>query len=562
MAKKTEKVCKLKGCSKPAYAKKLCYDHYRQQWREGKRPPRTKVTGPLTIKTILRKPGDFDGEKIIGWCEDKLRIPETGAPLIFEPFQKNFIRRSFSKKGDGSRRYDTSVMSCGRKNAKTTTIAAIALACLAGPEAGIERIVTGSTDRASAGVIHEQAELMATWGKLLTDDNQVGLRCTTSSKKIRNEVTGGIYTTVSSDATHSLAYIPSLILIDELGYHPDLRLYNALNTSRGSHHPLMIIIGTRGPAGSPLNELIESISKSPDGNRYLELYALDDDDDPFNEQNWYKANPGLGTIRSLPEFRSFAETAKTSPADLAAMKAFYLNMVLDPGAEFLIGAEEWNRCSGEAEAKGPCYGGLDLAETRDLTAFVLFWPDTGRLETTVYIPAKPSLDERSARDDLPYDEFRQTGRLKVVGQVVADYGMIALDLARLHAEYHIEKIGIDPYKSENFITAAGKEGAVLPEIVKIKQGYLGMTGPIAELERRFIAGRIRHGDDPILKRAFSNAAIIKDGKLNRMFTKQREHRRIDPAVAAAMAVGVAAKATSPLLDFYRKQTATWYEAET
>ena len=48
---------------------------------------------------------------------------------------------------------------------------------------------------------------------------------------------GSVFVTLASDATHAISQIPTLILIDELGYHKDRRLYNALDTGRGAFKP-------------------------------------------------------------------------------------------------------------------------------------------------------------------------------------------------------------------------------------------------------------------------------------------------------------------------------------
>ena len=56
------------------------------------------------------------------------------------------------------------------------------------------------------------------------------------------------------------------------------------------------------------------------------------DADPWDEANWYLANPALGDFRSLEDMREMAEKAKRMPAAEAAFRNLYLNQRVDGGA--------------------------------------------------------------------------------------------------------------------------------------------------------------------------------------------------------------------------------------
>jgi len=49
-------------------------------------------------------------------------------------------------------------------------------------------------------------------------------------------------------------------------------------------------------------------------------------------------------------------------------------------------------------------------------------------------------------------------------------------------------------------------------------------------------GRLRHGNHAVLRWAISNAIVERDAAANRKLTKSKSFGRIDPAVAAVMAV--------------------------
>jgi len=63
----------------------------------------------------------------------------------------------------------------------------------------------------------------------------------------------------------------------------------------------------------------------------------------------------------------------------------------------------------------PCYGGLDLATTTDLSSLVLVWPDVdGRVVCWpwFWVPAE-TVAARVQRDRVPYDVWVRQGHLSV-----------------------------------------------------------------------------------------------------------------------------------------------------
>jgi phage terminase large subunit-like protein len=76
------------------------------------------------------------------------------------------------------------------------------------------------------------------------------------------------------------------------------------------------------------------------------VYAAADDDDPWDEATWHKANPALGDFLSLEELRQTAQAAQQLPAMEAAFRNLHLNqrvaaedLYLPPDIWKLNGAE-------------------------------------------------------------------------------------------------------------------------------------------------------------------------------------------------------------------------------
>ena len=56
------------------------------------------------------------------------------------------------------------------------------------------------------------------------------------------------------------------------------------------------------------------------------IYTLDEDDDPFDEAVWPKANPNLGVSVKVDAIREAADKARRSPAAFAGFLRFRVNV--------------------------------------------------------------------------------------------------------------------------------------------------------------------------------------------------------------------------------------------
>jgi phage terminase large subunit-like protein len=66
-----------------------------------------------------------------------------------------------------------------------------------------------------------------------------------------------------------------------------------------------------------------------------------------------------------------------------------------------------------------------------------------------------------------------------------------------------------------------------------------MTPALRNLEAELLNSRIAHGNHPVLTMCMDAAVVATDPAGNRKLNKQKSVRRIDGAVALAMAFGVA-----------------------
>jgi phage terminase large subunit-like protein len=82
----------------------------------------------------------------------------------------------------------------------------------------------------------------------------------------------------------------------------------------------------------------------------------------------------------------------------------------------------------------------------------------------------------------------------------------------------------------------------------VGQGYKDMSPRLETFEGLLLEGRIRHGGHPLLNMAAANAIAIADPAGNRKLEKFKSTQRIDPIVAAVMAVHQVVNADAPMAD--------------
>jgi phage terminase large subunit-like protein len=255
------------------------------------------------------------------------------------------------------------------------------------------------------------------------------------------------------------------------------------------------------------------------------------------------ANPGIDVFRSREDLRIMAERAKRMPTLEASFRNLFCNQRCDAEERWIPGAE-WDACRGEIDMDAllgqRCLGALDLGSVRDLTAFALFFPVSGVLLVWTWCPAD-NLRAREDTDRVPYATWAKAGHIMPTPGRATDKRRVALALAEICARYQPEAIAFDKWGITELERVLSEEGITLPPMRPFGQGYASMSPAMKAFEERVLNRRLVHGGNPLLTWAISNVAIERDAAGNMKPSKERSRERIDPAVAAIMAVGLAAQ---------------------
>ena len=283
------------------------------------------------------------GEEVIAFIETYCRVPEgahVGHRVALLPFQRDIILGIY----DSDPPLRRVIVSMGRKNAKSCLTAMLLLAAVAGPAFRPNaQVYSSAQSRDQAAIIFGYAAKMVR----MDEDLSRAVHVKDTAKELIGLRTGVHYKALSADATTAHGTSPALVIHDETGRvrGPRSELYDALETGMGAHKdPLSIIISTQAPTDADLlSTLIDSAKASNDPTTKLFLWAADPEDDPWAEETWHKANPGLGTILNLEELRRTAEQAKRLPALESSFRNLHLNQRVAAEDHFLqpggVGAE-------------------------------------------------------------------------------------------------------------------------------------------------------------------------------------------------------------------------------
>ncbi len=143
--------------------------------------------------------------------------------------------------------------------------------------------------------------------------------------------------------------------------------------------------------------------------------------------------------------------------------------------------------------------------------------------------------------------------IAVPGPVIRS-GFIAAELAQICASFGIRAISYDRWRIDDLKQDLADIGCKLA-LEPRGQGFKDAGPDIEMLAEMALTGRLRHGGQPVLRAAMSNAIPVSDPAGNLKVDKDKSNGRgpvrIDGAVAAAMAVGLESRMPPKKESVYR-----------
>src|SRR6056297_568919 len=471
-----------------------------------------------------------------------------GSPFDLMPWQAFILYcvYGWKRKSDKKRRFRTVYIKVARKNAKTEFLAAvgnIGFYFEGEPDAEIYWFAT-KKDQAKIGWDRQKEMVL----QLRGDSSRFSTFCDTSKYRIYTQKGTGFVAYLGADSDTEDGLSPHYGLCDEYHAHKNDGMVNVIESGMGSReNPMMWFITTAGfNPQSPCALFEKSCKQILDGvkdndNIFALIYDLDEEDDWEDSNNWIKANPALPYIDTLEDFL-FAEYAKAKTqgqSKIINFKTKNLNMWMTSSATW-IKAEDWKACETDVDyesLKGKrCYGGLDLASTRDITALCYYFPVQEGLEEPVIIWSmwcpEDQAQERERNDGIPYRQWAADYWINLTPGNVTDYGYIKEQIQADSEFFQIESIAYDRWNSSQLVIDLLEAGA---QMRKIGQGFASMSAPTKQLETEILQGKIRHDGNPVMAWMMSNVDLKHDPAGNIKPDKDKSSEKIDGVVAMVMA---------------------------
>lgn len=463
-----------------------------------------------------------------------------GAPLQLELFQKAYIQALFGflERETGFRRYRETMFLVGRKNGKSTLLAAIALYLLVADYEGAAEIYSVATKKDQARKVLTEAVNMVKQSPEL----RAVLR------KRRNDLffpaTASTFEALASDSNTLDGLNSHAVIIDELHAIKDRNLYEVMKQSTSSRRqPLVIMITTAGTVRESVFDSLYQIACDVADGKMNEptflpvLYELDERAEWTDPKKWEKANPGLGTIKQYKTLQQFVERAKASPDDLPGVLCKDFNIREVSAAVWLSFEEIKSELRFDMSEVYNTYaiGGCDLSATTDLTAATLLIRKPG--DPIVYVLQHYFLPEKKLENleehgtnEAPYRIWADRHLLTICEGNRVNYSDVTAWFCQMRDEHKIDciRVGYDRALAGYWVDEMTANGFLME---KVAQGPYTWSQPMREMGAALADKKVNYNQNPILVWCLTNTAVKKSGLNNIQPVKITDKRRIDGAVS-------------------------------
>lgn len=474
----------------------------------------------------------------------KLPTGKLGQPLRLELFQKARLQSIFGFVDDNNlRQYNEVLIIEGRKNGKTTETAAIELDMLMNDKEGAPQIYNVATMLDQARLGFNAANKMRMQSPLL-------------KKHIRKRA-ADLYFAMNMGFIKALASNTNSLdgldthcgVIDELAAIKNRDIYDLVKQSMGAREqPLLFCITTNGFVresifDSQYQYASDVLFDRARNNRFLPfIYELDHIDEWDREECWIKANPGLGTVKSIDYLRQMVQKAKDDESFKPTVLVKDFNLKQTSEAAWL----RFEDFENTATFTGPFrygIGGMDAADSVDLAAAKVLCmrrDDPNIYVRQMYWMPQAVLDRqeetgnRRERDNVPYQLWKDKGLLRTVPGNKVDK-RVMLDWfceLRDQEDIYILYIGYDPWHIDDSLLREFQSEFGEKAMIPVRQGVITLSQPMKDLKADLQAKLIVYNDHPIDKWCFFNTVVKTDVNGNIQPVKGMDTRnRIDGTLA-------------------------------
>ncbi len=460
----------------------------------------------------------------------------AGKPVILDLWQKAILQAIFGfVNEEGMRQYKEVLVIVARKNGKSTLLSAIALYMLFADHEGGAQICCVASKKDQAKIVFNEAKNMVVQSPLL-------------SKHIKKRKSD-LYVPLNFSTFEPLANDSNTLdglnmhcgIIDELHSIKDRNIYDVSKQSMSARtQPLLFMITTAGFVRESIYDDMykyaeEVLNGIKNDDRFLAfIYELDSRSEWTNNKCWEKANPGLGTIKSLETLNEYVQRGKDDPKFLPTLLTKDFNIRETGVGAWLsfeaINNEETFDINDLKESYG--IGGVDLSSVGDLTCASVLIRKNKKfyLIQKYWIPGEKA-DQKETEDKVPYSIWKENGYVDFSAGNKIDYTDVTNWFKELRDKYQIIVLwtGYDKWNAQYWTEEMKINGFQLEEVI---QGARTMSAPMKLLASDLESKAINYNNNPILKWCLTNTQIEIDKNENiRPVKGKNPKQRIDGTVS-------------------------------
>lgn len=488
--------------------------------------------------------------KHVNFIETFCRLPSgrLGHPFRLELFQLAILSVIFGfVDADGSRQYREVLWVMGRKNGKTSLASAIELDLLVNDDEGAPEVYNVATahDQAAKGfndawrMVKTSKELSRHVRKRVSD-----LYCDLNMGSIR---------ALSSNTNHLDGLDISGAIVDELAAMKNRDLYDlTIQGTSARRQPLVLEITTNGFVRDGIFDAqyayatawLDGRATGDKAEHFLAfIFELDEREEWTDEAAWQKANPGIGSIKSVAALRQNVSKAKDDPTFLPTVLVKDFDLIENQAQAWLTWDEIHNEETFDPKDGTFKYAilGVDASDTTDLTAACLLMqrPRDKRIYAMhmAWIPLR-ALEQaeregrRGGRDGVPYDAWIARGLLKTCDTPIIDKRVVLdwVDEVQRETGIYAVACGYDPWHMRDVPTVDAYESFFGKDNFQpVIQGAMTLSPAMKELRALYRENRIVDNANPIAEWCRSNVSIRTDinGNIQPDKKNQDSRNRID-----------------------------------
>lgn len=476
--------------------------------------------------------------------------PDVGTPYRLLPWIKDHVLMPLEgwKNKHGLRRFRKGDVFVAKKQAKSFFSAGYVNYRLArgGPRT---KVYGFAYDRDQAGIIYGHAAGFAR----VSPELKTRFKPLDSKRRILYKDKHSFYVAMAGEnnAQGAEGIDPDCVIFDEIHVQRSRKLYDSITyASAAKPDSLMLSVSTVGVADITSiwweqYEYAKGILSGEvhDDSRFAYVAQADEEcatdwDLCGQPEQWHKAAPALGQTVPVEFYEQQYNEATNSPAKRGGFIRYLLNV---PTAQItrVVAVEQWKKAAVKAmpDLSGQtCYGGLDLASHEDLTALVLYFPETDARKACSLCWAwcpEDKIRQREMRHMAFYRQWVDEGWLLETGGNRIDHKAIEMVVRQAFEEYDVRELAFDPWNADAVINPLLEEGY---PVKQVPQTFMQLSSGTSQLLSDIQNEKILHDGNPVMTWCMANcAADEKEDAIK--FSKDKSSDKIDLAVAFAMARG-------------------------